>query len=339
MRDRLTALYEAQQESINPEKTPLDVEEDEDDYEPDYYTAEDTEQILNKLDSSPAGEHRELEKPAALGGLALPTFRLPPPPTLTGAHAVKAGDSSITKVFGTLRTLDDSAKKMKAGINRLAASSADRESWITLLSRLATRPNSEVDNASEDDEDTKVALLNTEVADTIRDCLFNYVLEDFRKRIDAAVAWLSEEWYNDSIQQRAASNSPHPHDVPLHYEKWTTRLLDGFMPYLHSQDKVLTRFLSELPSLTPAIISRVKQFCQDPSLVSLTITTLYYLVVMKPPARELALDAIQDIWTEYEDARPVAAKPLQRWRPAFMNAQAQQAITGSDAPTAAVVAS
>jgi symplekin len=103
----------------------LDVEDD-DDYEPDFYAAEDTEQILNKLDSSPADERRDLDKPA-LGSLALPTFRLPPPPTLNPEQAAKVGQGSIMRVFGTLKTLEDPAvKKAKAGINRLAASSYDR---------------------------------------------------------------------------------------------------------------------------------------------------------------------------------------------------------------------
>ncbi|KAI1416965.1 hypothetical protein F5Y13DRAFT_153469 [Hypoxylon sp. FL1857] len=329
VRDRLTALYEAQPEPINPETSPLDVEEDEDDYEPDYYAAEDTEQILNKLDSSPSDESRELDKPA-LGGLALPTFHLPPPPTLNPDQATKVGQGSITRVFSTMRTLEDPAvKKPKAGINRLAASTYDRDSWITVITRLATRANAGVDNVPEDDEDTKGCLPTVRLSDSIRERLFNYVLEDFRKRIEVAVSWLSEEWYNDEVQKRSASAAPFPHDVPVHYEKWALRLLDGFIPYLHSQDKVLTRFLSELPELNQAIFSRVKTLCRDPSLVNLALTSLYYLVMMRPPVRDLALDAIQDIWTDYEDARPMAAKYLQRWRPGFIEA-AQQALSSNE---------
>ncbi|OTB06529.1 hypothetical protein M426DRAFT_318931 [Hypoxylon sp. CI-4A] len=330
VRDRLATLHATQPVPINPETAPLDVEEDEDDYEPDYYAAEDTEQILNKLDSSPADERHELAKPAALSGLALPTFSLPPPPTLNLDQAAKAGQGSITRVFGTMRTLEDPAvKKTKAGINRLAASSYDRDSWITVISRLATRANAGLDDIPEDEEDIKGASQAIRLSDSIREMLFNYILEDFRKYIDVAVSWLSEEWYNDRVQQRAASTSPFPHDASIHYEKWAVRLLDGFLPYVHSQDKVLTRFLSELPDLNPAIFSRVKALCRDPSLVSLILRTLYYLVIMRPPVRDLALDAIQDIWTDYEDARPIAAKFLQSWRPGFLGA-AQQALAGNE---------
>ncbi|KAI0388018.1 hypothetical protein F5Y04DRAFT_274872 [Hypomontagnella monticulosa] len=334
VRDRLTVLYQASHEPVNSETVPLDVEEDEDDYEPDYYAAEDTEQILNKLDSSPVGERNELDKPV-LGGLTLPTFKLPPPPTLNPEQAAKVGQGSITRVFGTMRTLEDPAiKKAKAGINRLAASSYDRDSWITVITRLATRANAGLDDISDEDEEDKAISSATRLSDSIREQLFIYVLEDFRKRIEVGVSWLSEEWYNDKVQQQSASSSPGPHNIPIHYEKWALRLLDGFIPYLHAQDKVLTRFLSELPELTPAVFSRVKTLCRDPDLVNLALTTLYYLVMMRPPVRDLALDVIQDIWSDYEDARPMAAKYLQRWRPGFLEA-AQQAVPGGEAPVGA----
>lgn len=313
---------------------PLDVEEDDDDYEPDFYAAEDTEQILNKLDSSPAGERNELEKPI-LGGLTLPTFRLPPPPTLNPEQAAKVGQGSIMRVLGTMRTLEDPAiKKAKAGMNRLAASSYDRDSWITIITRLATRANAGLDDVADEDEDNKAISSTTRLSDSIREQLFNYVLEDFRKRIEVGVSWLSEEWYNDKVQQQFASPSSVSRNIPVHYEKWALRLLDGFIPYLHSQDKVLTRFLSELPELTPAVFSRVKTLCRDPDLVNLALTTLYYLVMLRPPVRDLALDVIQDIWSDYEDARPIAAKYLQRWRPGFLEA-AQQAVPGGEAPVGA----
>ncbi|KAI2607096.1 uncharacterized protein GGS25DRAFT_494340 [Hypoxylon fragiforme] len=338
VRDRLAVLQEAHKEPINPETAPLDVEEDEDDYEPDYYAGEDTEQILNKLDSSLPEEPRELAKPA-LGGLALPTFRLPPPPTLNADQAAKVGQGSIARVFGTMRTLEDPAvKKSKAGMNRLAASSYDRDSWITVISRLATRANAGLDDITDEDDDSQVTFTGVRLSDVIREQLFNYVLEDFRKRIEVAVSWLSEEWYNDKVQRQSAAAAPVPRSVPAHYEKWTLRLLDGFIPYLHSQDKVLTRFLSELPELNTSIFSRVKTLCRDPSLVNLALTTLYYLVIMRPPVRDLSLDTIQDIWTDYEDARPMATKYLQRWRLGFLEG-AQQALAGNVTPNGAGVGS
>jgi symplekin len=190
-----------------------------------------------------------------------------------------------------MRSMDDpSAKKSKAGFTRLAASSGSRDSWTTILTRLATRSSGGLEQVSIKEEDKSLAAGS--LGNDIRDVLYNYVMEDFRKNIDVAVSWLCEEWYNDKLLKKLGG------DHPLHYEKCTLRLIDGFLPYLHPQDKVLTRFLSEIPELSQTILSRVKSMCRDPSVVQLALTSLLYLVMMKPPVKEIALDTVQDIWTD-----------------------------------------
>lgn len=281
---------------------------------------------MNKLDSSSSGERRDLQGPV-LGALSLPAFKLPAPPTLDPEQAARVGQSAIARVFGTMQTLDEPAtKKAKGGLNRLAASSYDRDSWITVVTRLATRANAGLDDIAIKNEDSTLTLPSVSMSDSIREMLYAYILEDFRKRIDVAVTWLSEEWYKERVQQRFASPTDQPRGVLANYEKWTLRLVDAFLPYLHAQDKVLTRFLSELPELNAPILSRVHALCRDPSLVNLALTSLYYLVMFRPPVRNIALDTVQDIWTEYEDARPTAAKYLQRWRPAFLDTAQQGAV-------------
>jgi symplekin len=128
--------------------------------------------------------------------------------------------------------------------------------------------------------------------DVIRELLYNYVLEDWRRRIEVAVAWLCEEWYNDQVTKRSGA------DAPLHYEKWSLRLVDGFLSYLTAQDKMLTRFLAEIPELSRALLMRLKSLCGDPTTVQLALTSLLYLVMMRPPVREIALDTVAAIWTE-----------------------------------------
>jgi symplekin len=318
VRDRLAELHKVAQRPLNPETTALDVEDD-DDYEPDYYAAEDTEQILNKLDSEPSAQSRELQKPAFLGSLALPTFKLPPPPALNPDQAVKVGQGTVTRVFGVMSTLSDTSTKKKAGLNRLAASSFDRDSWTTIVARLATRAPAGLNDVSVKDEGSSSVTRGINISNSIREALYVYILEDFRKRIDFAVSWISEEWYNDRVQQQAAAKDGR--DVPTFYNKWALRLLDGFLPYLHAQDKVLTRFLSEIPGLDAEILGRVKTLCRDPTMVTLALTSLLYLVMMRPPIREVALDTVQDIWLEYEEARTMAGKYLTKWRPGFMEQQ------------------
>ena len=297
VRSRLLALASAAAPEINPNTAPLGIDDDEDDYEPDYYAAEDTEQILNKLDSAPS----EQVMPAEDYTLGLKSFRLPEPPPLDERISLGVGAQTAHHLLDIMRgqAADSVTKKPKTGFTRLAASSYDIESWTTVISRLAARTSVPMDEApvKEETEETEetgqnAVILRSPLSNSIREALYAYVLEDFRRRIDVAVSWLCEEWYNDNLLRSKSERAD------FHYEVWALKLIDGFFPYLNGQDKVLVRFLSEIPDVNGEILSRVRQMCQDPSVVSLAIRSLLYLAMMKPPAREAALDTLQDMWTE-----------------------------------------
>lgn len=282
---------------LNAETAPLGVDEDDDDYEPNFYAvAEDTEQILNKLDNAPPDEVTE-EPTAALAPLG--PFKLQPPPLVDSNLALKVGQVASSRVFGPLSGLDEAIlRKHKAGLNRLAASSYDRDSWLTLITRLATRSTAALEDYSSgikaEEAESALARSHMNLSNTIRELLYNYVLEDWRRRIEVAVAWLCEEWYNDQLTKKSGI------EAPLHYEKWATRLIDGIMTYITAQDKVLTRFFAEIPELSRATLGRLKSLCGDPTRVQVALTTLLYLVMMRPPVREIALDTVADIWLECE---------------------------------------
>ncbi|KAF4634018.1 hypothetical protein G7Y89_g4091 [Cudoniella acicularis] len=306
VRQRYNSLKTAQPELLNPATAPLGIDEDDDDYEPDFYNAEDTEQILNKLDNAPPEEPK-----AKAPNMALGHFTLPPPPPLTTEQVTQIGQGTVSRVFGVMQTLEEPGKKPKAGVNRLAASAYDRDAWITIITRLATRATAGLEEGSDVVQVESKDPATLSLSNTIRESLYLYILEDFRKRIDIAVAWLCEEWYNDKVQMTLGAESV------FHYEKWVLKVLDGILPYLDARDKVLTRFLSEIPGLSLDVLARVKSLCRDPAMVNLALTSLLYLVIMRPPVREIALDAVEDIWNTYEDAKPIAAKYLTKWRPGF----------------------
>ncbi|EPE09256.1 mrna cleavage and polyadenylation specificity factor complex subunit [Ophiostoma piceae UAMH 11346] len=368
IRDRLASLDAAAATSaINPNTVPLDVEpnandEDDDDYEPDFTAAEDAEQIMNKLDSEGTMTSDIAAAVARVdaSSLGLGAFKLPTAPTLSTEQVVKVGQATVLRVFGMMQVSEEASapaaaapapstavgarKTGKAGLNRVAATTYDKDAWITILTRLATRSVSglegdegddEDDEEDEDDEmeegeeaDDKKKLVKREpgsgsgpgsrpeLNDKIRELLFRYVLEDFRKRIDIAIYWLCEEWYNSALSGSGGRGRTTSYDI------WAVKVLDGFVPYLHAQDKkVLTRFVSGIPALNKELMQRVKGLCRDPSMVLVALTALLYQLKMRPPARELALDTMQDIYLEFDDARTVTAKYLASYRPEFVAAQ------------------
>ena len=285
VRSRYLSL--SQKQHLGPQGPPLHAsgtEEEEDDYEPDFEPTEDPEQIRNKNDALPPED--ALQTPTEL---ALGPFKLPQPPPLTPEETEQIGKGTISRVFGMMNVLDEpsTAKRHKPGLNRLAGSSYDREAWITVITRLATRASAGLEHDSVDEDEEKSQALTTIVpgsnlGEGIRDTLWKYIIEDFRARMAIAISWLNEEWYNDRLHAQATAaqadedESKSAPKIPKQqqYEKWVLKVLDGILPYLEPKDKVLIRFLSEIPAIDQKILERVKSLAKDPERVGLAVNAI-----------------------------------------------------------------
>ncbi|KAL1990287.1 hypothetical protein VTN49DRAFT_6126 [Thermomyces lanuginosus] len=290
-------------------------QEEDDDYEPEYEPAD-----ITMPDSQLATTGESQPEP----DLALGPFVLPQPPPLSEDEAREIGQNAVERVFGMAVSMPGkSTNKLlqpKLGFARLAGSTFDRDAWVTMLTRLASRASAGLDSYEQQQRQT--------IADSIREMLYRYILEDFRPRINVGISWMNEEWYNDRVQlkfaaQRRKENPDQNGDdvgVPLHYDRWVIRLLDGILPYLDARDKVLIRFVSEIPEITREIVARVQGLARDPERVGLCVQALLYLVMFRPPAREMCLDALEEVYRSYEAARPSVEKILTKWRPQALSA-------------------
>jgi len=102
--------------------------------------------------------------------------------------------------------------------------------------------------------------------------MYIYIIEDFRRRIGVAIAWLNEEWYSDRVVQQASPDAAY---IPEHYEKWMLKVLDGIMPFIESNDRnLLIRFLSEVPAVNEDVLKRVVRLAKDPERVQLVVMAL-----------------------------------------------------------------
>lgn len=213
--------------------------------------------------------------------VSLGPFVLPQPPPLTEEQAGDVGRSAVSRVFSMIDAVQttpspaQSKNQQELGFARLAGSTFDRDAWVVLLTRLATRAPAGL----EGNDKAKADKRHPTISDSIRETLYRYILEDFRARLKIGITWLNEEWYNDRVRMKAANSERGVEDeepiVSLYYDTWVLRLLDGFLPYLDSRDiKVLVRFLSEIPEVTIAIIQRVASLAKDPERVNLTVQAL-----------------------------------------------------------------
>ncbi|GFF38745.1 mRNA cleavage and polyadenylation specificity factor complex subunit pta1 [Aspergillus udagawae] len=312
-------------------KTQVAVTEDEDDdYEPEYQPM-DIAVAAAQQAGAVSAEMAELQPDL----VSLGPFVLPQPPPLTEEEAAQIGRSAVGRVFEMLTStaMAPNPAKGKAqqhlGFSRLAGSTFDRDAWVTLLTRLATRAPATLEVDDKKTESDSRARKTPAISNFIRESLYRYILEDFRARVNVGIMWLNEEWYNDRVQMKFAATQRTEEDeeasVPLHYDQWVLRLLDGFLPYLDSRDtKIFIRFLSEIPEVTIPITKRVQSLAKDPERVNLCVQSLLYLVMFRPPAREMCLNALEDVYNTYEESRPIAGKILAKWRPHVIEQQQQQ---------------
>lgn len=200
------------------------------------------------------------------------TYKLPPPPPPTSEQRIEAACANVDRMFGVLDGLDKAPlvqRKNKGGLMRVAASTWDRDGWITLIVRLATRGLGACD-VEVKSEDGRIQSIPSALAQYIRERLLAYVLADFRQNLDSAVTWLYEEWYNDSVMRVQPMGESRIRQYPI----WLAKVVDGILPFLEAKDRLVIRFLSEVPELSREILNKFKILCLDPDRSTLGIQIL-----------------------------------------------------------------
>ncbi|RMY12574.1 hypothetical protein D0868_02492 [Hortaea werneckii] len=266
-------------------------DDDEDDYDPSSpaaFPGSQEAQFLNQLDQmAPEGEDE---------ALAIGPFVLPPPPPLSEEERREYEVVAQERIFSQLAKLDgvksnrsSATGNLVPGLVRvLSVGGQDREGWVGLITRLATRATfglgddeeegeadgdengmvkSEEDGTGqrdeEDDEGSLKAVTGKEgkelkrrnqspspfhLADRIRAALRDYVTSGFRQRIDVGIAWLNEEWYADRL---ALSHRQSKHNSTSTNDENTTTTTRSSPPPLHHLHNYLHHSLALLDALTP----------------------------------------------------------------------------------------
>lgn len=298
-------------------------DDEDDDYDPSMGFG-DGEQIANQMDQLPPLRSQP--------ELAIASFHLPPPPPLTSEEIALYSETAKDRLLMSLHELDTQASKKpkkqladkeERGFNRLAATdSQDRDGWVALLTRLATRPTfeSRADGNAEIKKENDERILTKKgqfanLPDKLREAFHVYVMDDWRRRLDIAIAWLNEEWYADRLASKLNAVTNLDNSLP-NYTRHALSVLDSLIPYIDTKDgRHLIRFLSEIPFLPSSIWPRIAKLAEDPERVTLVSQCLLYLIMFRPPVREEALDCAEGIWGTNEGAKGAVGKVLTKWRP------------------------
>ncbi|KAK6532942.1 hypothetical protein TWF281_007112 [Arthrobotrys megalospora] len=323
VRQRFASLVQAAATAANarpPPPPPPQLDDDDDDYVPaggedlpEEPSRISTDAAAYSEDSDDSYEVRDLVPTTAKGKVA--AMEMVKMPDLSPAQIQEACEGTLDRMFETITTLDKPVKKERAGLNRLAAANWDRDGWITILSRLSTRGLSGIDaeiTAKAKEDRMHYEALSAQV----RQKLYMYVIGDFRTRMDAAIAWLNEEWYNDRLQEISAGSDGDKTPLEPQYAKWMAKIMDGIFPYLETTDRnIFLRFLSELPTIPPPVLANIRGLCLDPERSNLGFLAFQYLCMLKPPIRNDVLGIVEELWNNHNDVKTAARKLLVKFRP------------------------
>lgn len=240
------------------------------------------------------------------------TYILPPPPALTLDDKKRHLAFIIENFFKisnykndqAAETIDDSLK-----INKIAISNWSKNSWLIILTRLATRGLADQD------------LEGNELSDLIRESIFQYFLENIHERIDIIIEWLNEEWYaefnkNYKDDSTSTNSAKITSELTPVYLKWTEKVLDSMIPFLETNDrKLFIRFLSDLPFLNDTLVEKLKSLCIDPERSSLGFQALQFLIMFKPPVKGYCIEILKDLFENNEDLKDNSLKILKKYLP------------------------
>ncbi|ORY81893.1 hypothetical protein BCR37DRAFT_379792 [Protomyces lactucae-debilis] len=256
-------------------------------------------------------------------------FKMPEPPEQTPATLQQLCTSLCARVLASRATAEAASsqslgvtgkQQRPGGLAKRLGAAWDKESWLFMTIRLASRGLGR-EGLEESAKSGQALSKNGSVggvSQAAREMLYAYIMQDFRSRLDVCTAWLTEEWYHEQVCLTRAPDMAQP----SRYETLALRVLDGILPFIEGKDRLFMRFLSDLPDLTVSLIGRLRVFCLDPDRSALGYTTLQYLVMLRPPVREICLDVVERLYMEDKSELAQQEKILKRWRPAAIDAAA-----------------
>jgi symplekin len=208
---------------------------------------------------------------------------------------------------------DDRRVMLKEMVNRMIQSGeafdgrfkAARKTWELLLCRLVGRTAASPEFQQEAKE---------EFGEALKDAIVDFVTDDFRSRIDLAVSFLHELWFDDLHDGEKRHES---------YIKHFQQILWALPETLEPGDRLFTRFLLDVPMVDEGAIRELvmgqmirNPDSEDRDAIELGISTLRDLVLLRPALRALCLDELMNLTTDIDKTtRQFAIQTVTPWTP------------------------
>lgn len=236
---------------------------------------------------------------------------------------------------------EDNGEEINKELTKVAIKTWKKNSWLILLTRLATRG---MTSGFSDVEQDAVDDKNQELSDMIRTAIFDHFLDNIHSRIDLIIEWLNEEWYSEKVFNEEKELKSKSADIYKQYDaaadknsfnlqskldaisdglvietptynKWAGKVLDAMIPFLEPNDrKIFIRLLSDLPYLNDDLVGRIKSLCFDPVRIKIGFLSLQFLIMYRPPVKEACINILKELSeSDQQDLKDESNKLLAKY--------------------------
>ncbi|KAJ8094365.1 hypothetical protein PM082_010799 [Marasmius tenuissimus] len=284
----------------------MDIDQDELEYEPDRLN----EELSRRLPQTETDVEPSLEaEPEDMKDIDPSEFKLPAPDSLSESERTTLISKAVNRIC------DESVELGIPSIDS-ADVGGPTDAWMLLLVRMITRvsePPSDLNDSAESEGESAVTVFNYDRQDRQRQILRDYIMADFPSRVRLATIWLTEEWYNDRVQE-----TRNPKWRP-NYDIWLNQILAVYQTHLDGKDRTFSRFLMDIPAVPPDILDLLRDLCveyESSDKMQVGFYTLRGFVTQRPAMRAEALNVLLELTTHAEKrVRGAAINTVKLWVP------------------------
>ncbi|XP_020601619.1 symplekin-like [Orbicella faveolata] len=145
--------------------------------------------------------------------------------------------------------------------------------------------------------------LVTQLGGDLKMVLQEFILEDIRPRYELLMSWLYQEYGASEGTEMPGEDS----ELRQSYSDCILHLMDGLYAKLDPKDKLFSRILLDIPSLTDGAVMAVRMYCEDLERLLVGFSTLRELILKRPATQQQLLQTLLELTTNEKEQVRVQA--------------------------------
>ncbi|KAJ7374359.1 hypothetical protein OS493_007448 [Desmophyllum pertusum] len=179
----------------------------------------------------------------------------------------------------------------------------ERQRMMTgAVNRILAAENSAVRSGVIQERNNLIVGLVTQLGGELRMILQEFIQEDIRNRYDLLLSWLYQEY--GASERTGMEDEP---ELRQSYGDCLLNLMDGLYSKLDAKDKLFTRILLDIPSLTDGAVMAVRMYCEDLERLQVGFSTLRELILKRPATQQQLLQTLLELTTNEKEQVRVQA--------------------------------